>query len=322
MESLLRDLLVASTPAHDTLPSWWIETRAAREAHSSTADRALAGGVLADRLGFAFAAGYQEALRALVGHARSGSAGPRSTPAGSAEVVDGIAALCVTEARGNMPKDIETTLTPDGDGFVLSGKKKWATAAPLATALLVCAKSGVDEQGRNRLRMVNVSTRASGLTLTASSAPFVPEIPHAEVTLDNVRVAATSVLPGDGYSEYVKPFRTVEDAHVHAALLGYLIGVARRHEFDPSLIEQLVSAALSVRAIALADPKSSSVHIALAGAITHVTQLVSEVERAWSQRTPPGDEHGRWQRDRPLLKVAGAARAARREAAWTSLRAR
>ena len=99
----------------------------------------------------------------------------------------------------------------------------------------------VDAQGRNALRMVRVPTDAPGVTLAPSSAPFVPEIPHAEVTLDHVHVATDAVLPGDGYTEYVKPFRTVEDAHVHAALLGYLIGIARRHDFDRLLIEQIAS---------------------------------------------------------------------------------
>ena len=38
------------------------------------------------------------------------------------------------------------------------------------------------------------------------------------------------LLPGDGYDIYLKPFRTIEDIHVHAALIGYLVGVARRLE--------------------------------------------------------------------------------------------
>lgn len=301
MESVLRDLLeLQPAPTNGTLVDWWTATRVAREGHAATTDRALVGGVLADRVGFAFAAGYQEALRALVKS-------------------DGISALCVTEARGNSPRDIDTTLVADGDGFVINGKKKWATAAPLASALLVCAKTGLDDQGRNQLRLVRVPTTAAGVTLAASSAPFVPEIPHAEVTLVDVRVDADAVLPGDGYSEYVKPFRTVEDAHVHAALLGYLVGIARRHDFERGLIEQLVATAIAVRGIGLADAKAVHVHVALAGAITQVTQLVGEVERMWAENE--NEEYRRWQRDRPLLRVAGAARVARRDAAWNSLEA-
>src|SRR5687768_16702472 len=183
---MLRALLSLSPPAVDSLDAWWAATRETREAQATTADRALVGGVLADRLGFAFASGYQEALRALV-------------PG------DGVRALCVTETRGNSPKHIDTTVAPEGDDFIVTGAKKWATAGPLASELLVCAKIGVDDQGRNSLRMVRVSTTAPGVKITPAAAPFVPEIPHAEVQLDRVRVEASALLPGDGYSHYVKP---------------------------------------------------------------------------------------------------------------------
>ncbi|HTL34405.1 MAG TPA: acyl-CoA dehydrogenase family protein [Kofleriaceae bacterium] len=295
---MLRALLSLTPPAVDSLDAWWAATRQARDAETTTADRALTGGVLADRLGFAFASGYQEALRALV-------------PG------EGVRALCVTEARGNSPKDIDTTITADGNDFVVTGAKKWATAGPLASDLLVCAKSGVDAQGRNALRMVRVSTTAPGVTITPSSAPFVPEIPHAEVKLDRVRVEASALLPGDGYADYVKPFRTVEDAHVHCALLGYLTGVARRHQFARDLIERLLAAAAATRALALADPKDPATHVALAGAITLATTLVGELESVWEDFED--DEWARWQRDRALLKVAGAARVARRDAAWSAV---
>jgi hypothetical protein len=290
MEGVLRRLLELRPLAVDSLESWWLATRDVREAPELTVDRALLRGVLADRLGYAFAAGYQAALQMLA-------------PG------EGIRSLCITEARGNSPKDIDTVF----DGETVTGKKKWATAGPLASELLVCAKTGVDEQGRNKLVMVRVP--ASSAKLVASSAPFVPEIPHAEVELDHVRV--TGVLPGDGYSEYVKPFRTIEDVHVHAALLGYLLGVSRRNGFARDLIEQLLAASLSIRALGSADPKSPATHLALAGAITTASRLVLDVERAWEE--VDDEEWQRWQRDRSLLRVAGANRAARRDAAWSLL---
>jgi hypothetical protein len=89
---MLRALLSLTPPAADTLDAWWAATRDARTAASTTADRALVGGVLADRLGFAFAAGYQEALRALVSARRSESGALHLGPG------DGVRALCVTEA--------------------------------------------------------------------------------------------------------------------------------------------------------------------------------------------------------------------------------
>ena len=60
------------------------------------AEQALLGGFDADRVGWAFASGYQAALRALL----------PELPA------DAVAAFCVTEESGNRPRDIHTRITP------------------------------------------------------------------------------------------------------------------------------------------------------------------------------------------------------------------
>jgi acyl-CoA dehydrogenase len=262
-------------------------------AFETPVDRAMAAGAAADRLGFAFAGGYTAALQALV--------------PGLAE----IAALCATEEGGNQPTAIKTTLA-NGE---LTGNKKWATGADRAATLLVVASIGQDA-GRNRLRVVRVRTDAPGVTMRASSAPFVPEIQHAEVDLDHVRVADEDVLPGDGYDDYLKPFRTIEDTHVHAALAGYVFAIARRHGWK-SIAERAAALALAAREVALADPKSPQTHVALAGVISLAAATVAEAETAWA--TAPDDEWQRWQRDRPLLQMAASARAARRERAWAIL---
>jgi hypothetical protein len=105
--------------------------------------------------------------------------------------------------------------------------------------------------------------------------------------------------------------------HVHAALAGYLLGVARRHEWH-DLVERLLAVALAVRAAALSDPKLATTHIALAGVLALAMREVEEVEARWRAQVDD-PEHVRWQRDRPLLQVAMAARAARRERAWERL---
>ena len=296
MDALLHALLTMKPPAADSLRGWWEAVAEERARWPHPIERALVGGVLADRLGFAFASGYAEALRALAPtHAQ------------------GITALCATEEGGNHPKAIQTRLEPAGDGrYTLTGKKKWATVATEASALLVVASTGADG-GKNRLRVVRVAANAPGVTLVPSSAPFVPEIPHAEVELRDVAIAEADILPGDGYDDYLKPFRTVEDLHVHGALVGYLLGVARRHQLDKAVIEPLVALATTVHALAHENPRSPATHVALAGLISLATRAMESVEQAWGVAD---DERTRWQRDRPLLKVAGAARAARREKAW------
>jgi acyl-CoA dehydrogenase len=296
MDALLRGLLVGSVGG-DTLHAWWAASADRRGMWSQTIERALAGGACADRLGFAFASGYTEALRALV------------------PGLEGISALCATEEGGNHPRAIRTALVETAPGsYTLSGRKKWATVAGEASVLLVVASTGSDG-GKNRLRVVRVSPHAPGVTLRSTSAPFVPEIPHAEVDLEGVVVHERDVLPGDGYDDYLKPFRTVEDVHVHAALVGYLIGVARRRRFAG--IESLLALAVATHALAQQDVKAATTHLALAGLIEQVTAAIGELERAWS--ADPDDEWTRWQRDRALLKVAGGAREARRARAWETI---
>jgi alkylation response protein AidB-like acyl-CoA dehydrogenase len=300
VDALLRSLVDLSSPppATDALDAWWSATEARRGAWDLPVERALAAGACADRLGFAFAGGYAAALDALVPD-RAGT----------------LTALCATEEGGNHPRAIQAALTRDGDsdGYRLTGRKRWATMATAASHLLVVASTGVDADGKNRLRVARVATDTPGVRLFPATAPFAPEIPHAEVELDAVAVAADDVLPGDGYDAYLKPFRTVEDLHVHAALLGYLIGVTRRHRLAPELTEQLLALAITTRALAAVDAAAATTHLALAGLIELVTGVIVAVERAWA--AVPDDELTRWQRDRPLLQVAGKARAARRERA-------
>lgn len=296
---VLRRVLEVSPPAVETLRAWWEATATERAEPATTIDRALLGGALADRMGFAFANGYSEALRALV------------------PGLEGVAALCATEEGGNRPRAIRTVLAPLADGrYVVRGRKKWATAADHAATLLVVASVG-EVDGKNRLRVVRVPTNADGVKLVASSAPFVPEIPHAEVELDGVEIADADILPGDGYDDYLKPFRTVEDLHVHAALAGYLIGVARRHGLGREPIEAMIAIAVAVRALAAADRAAPSTHLALAGLIDLVTRAAGDIEVRWSKLG--GDEHARWLRDRSLLRVASAARVARTGRAWEAI---
>lgn len=255
-------------------------------------DRAIAAGHDADRLGYAFAAGYGAALETLV---------PGVPP---------FTSLCATEEGGAHPRAIATTLR---DGRLV-GKKKWATAAATARLLLVVASIG-ERDGKNRLVVVKVDPRAPGVTMTEMPPPpFAPEIGHASVTLDTA-VTDDQVLPGDGYDAYLKPFRTIEDIHVHGAVLGWMLGLGERHRWPPELIERLLAATATMRQLAAAPASAPTTHLALAGAIAAARELV---ERApWDTLDP--EALARWRRDRPLLEVAGKARAARLEAARTKM---
>jgi alkylation response protein AidB-like acyl-CoA dehydrogenase len=260
-------------------------------------DAAVRGGHEADHLGGAFTAGYGAALRALVPGA------PART------------SLCATEEGGAHPRAIATTLA---DGR-LRGRKKWSTLATEAELLLVVASIGLDDDGRNRLRLVRVVPTARGVTITPMPPPpFAPEIGHAEIAFDDVAVAPADVLPGDGYDDYLKPFRTVEDIHVHGALLGWMLGLAERHGWPRDRVEHLLVGVAALRSLAAAPPLAPETHVALAGAIALTRDLVEHAP--WDTLDP--EALARWRRDRPLLEVAGRARAARLDAAWQRVHGR
>jgi acyl-CoA dehydrogenase len=301
VDEILRFLLTAppEPAALLSLDDWWRQHLELGSRFSSPVDVALAGGFRADRLGFAFASGYHAALRSLF----------TSMPA------DHRAALCATEAGGAHPSAIQTRLSgAEGGSQRLSGSKAFVTLGTEADTLLVVASQGQDEQGRNRLRVVMLDARREGVHLTAlPPTPFVPEVPHAQLELREVEVAPGEVLPGDGYARYLKPFRTTEDCHVHAAFLGWLLQVARRSGWPERVQDEVVALMVTMRGLALADPSSPAVHVALGGALDLCQRLVAGLEQWWPQVDAATRE--RWERDKLLLGVAGKARAKRREVA-------
>ncbi len=263
-------------------------------------DRVIRMACRADRLAFAFAAGYQGALQSLF---------PMVGPAT-------VSALCVTEAGGNRPGQMETRLHREGVEWRLDGTKTFVTGAEVADCLLVAATNGTDDTGRNRLRVVMVDRDTPGVSLERlSELSFVPEIWHAVARFDSVRVDPARILPGDGYADYVKPFRTVEDIHVSAGMLGYLYGTARRCRWSPPIVEQLLLCLATARELATWPPAAPETHLLLAAHQSRVDELIEACEPEWVHCETA--ERERWQRDRKLMSVAGHARVLRREKAHT-----
>jgi hypothetical protein len=289
----------------DDIAGWWRRFLAAEPGRMTPFDRAVLAGYRANRVAGAFAGGYQGALRALA-------------PGGLGD--DVIASFCVSEPGGNSPRAIETTLAPRAaGGFVLNGQKRWSTMAPVADVLLVAAHQGVDDAGRKRFKLVRVDAKASGLTISRMPlTKFIPEIPHAELQLRDVAVSADALLPGDGYADYVKRFRTVEDIYIHGGILGYALGAARRFGFPPTVIERSASALAATRVLTSLDPDAAETHVALAGTLARDANLLEHSDSHWEKAEEP--ERAAWRRDRQGFgSVAGALREARRVRAWERL---
>lgn len=248
-------------------------------------------------VGAAFLLGYRSALQRLVPTL------PR----------DRVVCLCATEKGGAHPRAIATTLTARDGAWFVDGEKSWVTAAPVGQLLLVVASTGADEAGRNRLRVALVDADQPGVTMTPQPpTPFVPEIAHATVRFTSARVR--EVLDGDGYDRYLKPFRTVEDAHVFGAVLGYLFGAATRGGWPRAYRERLLAAIAVFEKVALGDPTSRDNHLLLAGAIATGHAIATEAADYFG-----GEARAAWQRDAMLLQVASKARTQRAEAAWSAV---
>lgn len=336
---------------------WWAHWPGRQGVPAHGLDLAITSGFAADRLAWAFAGGYQAALRALV----------PGLPA------DEMAAFCVTETGGNRPRDITTTITPQADGSLrVDGAKRWATLGPAGSRLLVVGRwlspavapagaatdsaavaAGARVAGgpgvavfanpvpRPCLRVLQVPVPSPGLqVLTMPATRFVPEVPHAQLQLQGVLLPASALLPGDGYDAYVKPFRTLEDVHVTAAVLALLLREARVRQWPPAFAEQLVATLLVLSQVAegvaalradsgtppvnapgraeVHQADEAALHVALAGALHVVQGLLADAAPLWAAA---GDDPAtqRWQRDVALLGVAGTARQLRAERAWSRL---
>ena len=287
----------------ETLDGVWQRYRRERDSGLSPLVAAVLVASQVDRLGFAFAVGYPAALERLFVGVR--------LPA----------ALCVTESGGNSPRAIETRLEPHGVGYRLTGKKTFVTFGSRATTLIVAATLGLKPSGKPDLAVVQIPAGRDGIVLEdLPEIAFVPEVPHASVRFDQVDVRADEILPGDGYLDYVKPFRTIEDIHVLAATLGHLVGLARRSDTSAGLIAKMTEKLLSLEHLLEGAPLDPRVHIALHGIYAGVTELLETQSFAELLEARPTDERRRWERDKPLLEVASLAREKRFERAQQLLR--
>lgn len=255
-------------------------------------EAAVHGGAQADRVGFAFAAGYQAALRSLF-PLESGQLG----------------SLCATEAQGAHPRAIQTALSPTDAGLRLEGEKVFATMAQVADVLFVVAKEG-EREGRPALRIAKVPRRDAEL-LPGPQTPFTPEISHAVLKL---AIDGVEVLAGDGYQAYLKPFRTVEDIHVHAALLAFFVRLCGAMKWPASLMQTMLAQLAALRSLSEAPPLEAATHLALAGVLTASEQAVLELGALAAKEE--GDFAQRVVRDLPLMKVASKAREMRVKRAW------
>ncbi len=301
-QDILAHLLTAPTVADPVadLEGWWATHRKRLPQWSHAFDAGVAGGFAAPTVAWAFTAGYHAATSYLFG-------------------TTDLAALCITEVAGAHPSTLACHLAEENGELRLRGTKTMVTFGARADKMLILAHRGLDDDGRKRFVLVEIPRGARGADFAMLPPfPFVPDVPHAAVRLD-VAVEPSQLLPGDGYTRYARPFRTVEDLRVQAAVSGYLLRLLRSIDGSHTQVEALVAHVATLRQLAASSPTSPSVHVALAGATRRLESIVDDVTTALSDGGLAPAVLEAWQRDRRLLEVAERVRARRLERAWAQL---
>lgn len=139
----------------------------------------------------------------------AGSAEQRATLA--PQIADGslLMALAHSEpqARYNLAS-VRTTARKDGDGYVLNGEKTLALSGDCADKLIVSARVSGGENDTAGVGLFLVDAKAAGVS--RRGYPLQDGRRAAEITLENVKVAAGDVLTADKAHETIA--RVIDEA--------------------------------------------------------------------------------------------------------------
>lgn len=125
--------------------------------------------------------------------------------------------------------NIELRMEPDGDEYVLNGRKWWTSNALHANCkvLIVMGKTDPQADTHRQQSMMVVPIDTPGITIERNLTVFGyrDREGHAEVTFDNVRVPKTAVLSGEGEGFAISQAR-LGPGRIHHCMR--TIGVAER----------------------------------------------------------------------------------------------
>lgn len=140
-------------------------------------------------------------------------------------VVRGERACCFSiteEDAGSDVRRMTTTATPDGDDYVLNGKKVFSSAAPFADFAIVVARMAGTEEAYSAF-LVDLDT--AGCTVLDGEVPMSGQQMEGDLVFDDCRIPAANLLGEIGQGLRIGIGRITLNRLLHCPSL---IGAARR----------------------------------------------------------------------------------------------
>jgi acyl-CoA dehydrogenase len=138
-----------------------------------------------------------------------------------------IGSFALTEAEaGSDPAGLRTTARRDGDGWVISGAKRYITNAPLADVFMVFARTDPEQKGGRGISSFVVDAATPGLSVGPRDKKMGQSGAWtAEVFFDDVRVPADALVGEEGRG-YSKALTVLSRGRLHIAAI--CVGMAQR----------------------------------------------------------------------------------------------
>lgn len=139
-----------------------------------------------------------------------------------------VASFALTEPdAGSDPSGMRARAVRDGDGYRISGQKRYITNAPEADLFMVFARTGESSEGTKGISVFAVEADLDGVTVGPADAKMGQKGAHtAEVFLDEVRVGPEALIGGVEGEGFATAMRSLAKGRLHIGAL--CVGLAER----------------------------------------------------------------------------------------------